>query len=145
MTTDTEQPHSSRRDLLAIAIAVVSVLGLGVAGYLAYVHYSGSEIACSIAHGCEKVQKSDYAKFLGIPLPVLGLFGYLSILVSLLLRSEIGKMLTAFLSLFGFGFSLYLTYLELFVIDAICQWCVTSAVLMTVVMVLALIRALRTN
>jgi uncharacterized membrane protein len=74
---------------------------------------------------------------------LLGLAGYLGILASLRVRGERGAVTTARLALVGFGFSLYLTYLELFEIDAICQWCVASAVLMTLLAGLSVARLLR--
>jgi len=128
---------------LSGAIAVLSVLGLGVAGYLTYVHYAGLHPVCVASGGCETVQSSHYAKLAGVPVPVLGLIGYAAILGSLLVRGDIGRMATAGFAIVGFGFSLYLTYLELFVIKAICQWCVASAVLMTGLAILAVIRLLR--
>jgi uncharacterized membrane protein len=132
---------SERR--LTGAIIVLSVAGLGVAGYLTYVHYAGLHPVCVASGGCETVQSSHYAKLAGIPVPLLGLIGYASILGSLLVPDDTGRMATAGLAVVGFGFSLYLTYLELFVIKAICQWCVASAVLMTALAILAVIRLLR--
>jgi uncharacterized membrane protein len=114
---------------LAYAIAVLGLIGLGIASYLTYVHYEGLKAVC-FASGCETVQSSRYAKVAGIPVPVLGLVGYVSILGSLLVRGETGLFAGVLIALIGFGFSLYLTYLELFKIHAICQWCVGSAVVM---------------
>lgn len=125
---------------LGIAIAVLGLLGLAVASYLTYVHYAHLEPLCLSSGGCEKVQNSKWADFAGVPVPVLGLVGYITILLSLLVRGDVGRGLTALLSLFGFGFSAYLTYLELFEIRAICQWCVGSAVIMTLIAVLAVVR-----
>jgi uncharacterized membrane protein len=116
---------------LRTAGLVLAVLGVGVAGYLVYVHYANVDPVCNIAHGCHKVQTSDYAKLAGVPVALLGLIGYIIILGALLLRGETARMVAAFTALVGFGFSLYLTYRELFTIDAICQWCVLSAILMT--------------
>jgi uncharacterized membrane protein len=132
---------SDRR--LAYAIGVVALIGLGVASYLTYVHYAGESPACLAGGGgCEKVQSSHYAKLAGIPVSVLGLVGYAAILVSLFVPGETGRFVGALTALIGFGFSLYLTYLELFQIHAICQWCVGSAVLMTMLAVLTVLRLL---
>ena len=81
--------------------------------------------------GCEKVQSSVYSKLAGIPVSVLGLAGYIAILASLFVPGENGRLAGAVFALSGFGFSVYLTYREVFSIKAICQWCVGSAVIMT--------------
>jgi len=131
---------------LRVAALVVALLGVAVAGYLTYVHYADLEPLCAGGgHGCERVQSSSYAKLGGIPVAVLGLAGYVAILVALLLPGERARLAAAALTVSGFGFSAYLTYLELFVIDAICQWCVASAVLLTVLVVLAVWRMLLTQ
>lgn len=119
-----------RPDAPTLIAWLLVVVGLGVAGYLTYVHYEGIAPVCTTG-GCARVQASEYSELLGIPVALLGLIGYVSIGASLLLRGDFGRVTTFFLALVGFMFSAYLTYLELFVIDAICQWCVASAVLMT--------------
>jgi uncharacterized membrane protein len=127
------------------AVIVLSVIGVGIAGYLTWVHYAGLHVVCLAGGGgCEKVQSSDYAKLAGVPVALLGLLGYVGILVSVLaLPDETGRLASAFLALVGFGFSMYLTWAELFRIHAICQWCVASATIMTVLMVLTLVRVVR--
>lgn len=128
---------------LAYAMGFICALGLGVAGYLTYNKIAGGKIACPVGGtGCTIVQKSDYAEFAGIPVPYLGLFGWVTIIISLFVPGEIGRASTALLGVFGFFFSMYLTYLELFVIDAICQWCVANAILMTILAALAVWRLL---
>jgi len=122
---------------------VLALLGVAVAGYLVYVHYADIDPVCNIAHGCHKVQTSQYAKLAGIPVALLGLLGYVAILAALLVPGEPARMVAALTALVGFGFSLYLTYRELFTIDAICQWCVASALLMTGLAVLCTWRLLR--
>jgi len=129
---------------LRIAGAVLALIGLGIATYLTIVHYDGGDPLCLAGgHGCATVQESDYAEMAGLPVPVIGLFGYLTVLLAAALPGDAGRILGLFAAVIGFGFSLYLTYLELFVIDAICQWCVGSAVVMTLTFVVALTRALR--
>src|ERR1700754_3513111 len=123
---------------------VLALIGTGIAGYLTWVHYGHLKIVClSGGGGCEKVQSSSYAELAGVPVAVLGLIGYVAILLSLLLPREESALAAAFLSLVGFGFSAYLTWAELFRIHAICQWCVASASIMTVLTVLTLVWLLR--
>jgi uncharacterized membrane protein len=118
---------------LRIAVAAVALFGLAVAGYLSLEELRDQLPACPAGGGgCATVALSDYSDLAGIPVPYIGLGGYLVILGSPLLRGDPGRLGGAFLALVGFGFSLYLTYLELFVIDAICQYCVASAVTMAV-------------
>jgi len=123
----------------AIAIAVI---GLGIASYLTIVHYTGGTSVCAIAHGCETVQKSDYSKLAGVPVALLGLLGYVGILAALIKDGERGRETAAFLSILGFGFSAWLTYTEIAIIDAICIWCVGSAICMTILAGLTVSRAL---
>jgi uncharacterized membrane protein len=130
---------------LRIAILVVALIGLGIATYLTIVHYSGLKVACLASGSCETVQSSRYAKLAGIPVPVLGLLGYIGILGTLILRGELGRVAGWGLALVGFLFSAYLTYRELFTIKAICQWCVGSAICMTVLLVLTSIRVFRAS
>jgi uncharacterized membrane protein len=127
---------------LTLVVAVLAAIGLGIAGYLTYVHYSDIEPVCTTG-GCAKVQGSDYAALAGAPVALIGLLGYVGILLSLLVPGEAGRAATALLALVGFGYSAYLTYLELSVIDAICQWCVGSAIAMTAIAAVAVARLLR--
>jgi len=130
-------------DRLRLAAIVCSVLGLGVAGYLTYVHYAGISPVCEIAHGCEKVQTSEWSKLAGIPVAVLGLLGYAGILAATLVRGEAALTAAAGIALVGAGFSGYLTYREVFTIDAICIWCVASAALMAALAVITAVRLVR--
>jgi uncharacterized membrane protein len=113
------------------AAVALSVIGIAIASYLVYVHYADVKPICSISHGCETVQKSKYAKLAGVPVALIGLGGYLAILASLFVRSEAGRLAGAGLALVGIGFSAWLTYLEAARIHAWCQWCVGSAIVMT--------------
>ncbi|MCL6438913.1 MAG: vitamin K epoxide reductase family protein [Rubrobacteraceae bacterium] len=129
---------------LRTALVALAVIGLGISAYLTWVHFEGIAPVCAGgSHGCETVQASRYATLAGIPVPLLGLFGYALLFVSVLVRGEGGAYLGLLVTLVGTLFSAYLTYLELFVIHAICQWCVTSAVVMLLSFVLAFIRVWR--
>jgi uncharacterized membrane protein len=121
---------------------VLTLVGIAVAGYLTWVHYEGLSPVCTTG-GCERVQASSYSEIGPIPVALLGLIGYVVILASLAIRGDVGRAATFMLALTGFAFSIYLTYLELFVIDAICQWCVASAVVMTALLAVATVRLLR--
>ena len=120
------------------AIAALAVVGLAISIYLTYVHYAGIEPVCSSISNCERVQTSEYAELVGIPVAVLGIMGYAAILVSLWMRVDV----TALLAYLALAFSAYLTWAEVFKIDAICQWCVASAIITLAIAVLATVRAL---
>ncbi len=127
-----------------LLLALLAVAGLAIAVYLTLVHYEGESPVCLAGgEGCSKVQDSPYAELAGIPVPVIGLGGYLALLAAAATRGDPGRLAGIFVAMVGFGFSLYLTYLELWVIDAICQWCVASAVLMTLALATALWRFVR--
>jgi uncharacterized membrane protein len=130
-------------DRLRLAAIVISAVGIAIAGYLTYVHYAGISPVCEIAHGCEKVQTSEWSEVAGIPVAVLGLLGYAGILAALFVPGETGATAAAGMALVGAGFSAYLTYREVFTIEAICIWCVASAILMTVLAILTVVRLAR--
>ena len=121
----------------------VALAGLGIAGYLTAVHYAGGTPVCAVSHGCATVQQSDYAALAGVPVAVLGLVGYLAILVALARDGEAWRTAGAFLSLAGLGFSIWLTYVELGVLHAVCIWCVGSAICMALLAALTIYRMLK--
>jgi uncharacterized membrane protein len=131
--------------ILRKAMIVLTAVGLCLAAYLTYVHYSGVTPPCSIkGNPCSQVQKSQYSLLIGIPVALIGLLGYIAILGSLLAPDgERARFVTMALILGGFGFSLYLTYRELFTLHKVCEWCVSSAVIMTVLACLSVWRFLR--
>jgi uncharacterized membrane protein len=130
---------------LRITLIVLAVVGLSWASYLTYVHYSGAAPVCSIkGNPCSQVQKSVYSELAGVPVALIGAIGYLVILGSLLASDgERARFATAALTLGGFGFSVYLTYREVFTLRKICEDCVASAVIMTILMCLSVWRFLR--
>jgi uncharacterized membrane protein len=132
------------------AIPILAVMGLGIATYLAYVEISHVEAICGPIGGCNFVQSSPYARILGIPVAVLGVLYYLAIGVlwagqrssarEWANRSVLGLLGLAFI---GTLFSIYLTILEVFVVRAICTWCLSSAVVATVLMLLIVVAVTR--
>jgi len=127
---------------------VIAVLGVALAAYLVYVHYSGARPICSSKGGdtCLKVQTSVWSKVGGVPVSLIGLIGYVGILVSLLApdRDEI-RIATLGMTLIGVCFSGYLTYRELFTLHEICEECATSAVLMALLFIGAVWRFVITD
>jgi uncharacterized membrane protein len=129
-----------------IAIPVLALLGLGVAAYLTYVEVTTADAICGPIGDCNTVQNSPYAKLFGVlPVGILGAVGYIAILIAWVLKrygsgtiSDIAPLALFGMSFFGTLYSIYLTYLELFVIEAVCMWCLTSAVIITLLMLLSL-------
>jgi uncharacterized membrane protein len=121
----------------------LAIAGLGVAIYLTVIHYAGINPACTAGQACIKVQTSQWSKLAGVPVALIGLLGYIAILGSLLVRErEETRLATLGLTLTGFVFSAYLTYRELFSIHAVCEWCASSAVILTVLLACAVTRYL---
>ena len=129
------------------AIALLALVGLFVALYL-WLHALGfgGAIKCGASGGCEVVQTSQWAVFLGLPVAFYGVAGYFGLLAVAILSLRPAALperkwsvLLAGLASAGFLFTVYLTYLELFVIHAICRWCVGSAVIITLIWIVSLL------
>lgn len=124
----------------------LAVAGMFVAGYLAYVETLAVPAICGPVGDCNAVQQSEYAKLFGIlPIGVLGLGGYALLLGLWFWEQRGGEQAARRAALLIFGlatagtlFSLYLTYLEPFVIGAVCMWCLSSAVIITLLMLASL-------
>ena len=139
-------PRASARAVerrLRVAIGALCLIGIGIGGYLTFVHYADLRVLCVSGGGCETVQSSRYAQLAGVPVAALGLAGYIAILLSVATRRDIGRLAGFGLALVGCLFSAYLTYREIFTIKAICQWCLASALLMTLLAILTTIRVVR--
>jgi uncharacterized membrane protein len=125
---------------------VLVSIGIGIAGYLFYVESNQVTAVCGPVGDCNSVQQSQYAMLFGVmPIAGLGLLGYFAILAGwLLTRFNLGSLSDmAAISVFGFAligtlFSIYLTFLEPFVIGATCAWCLSSAAIMTLILWLAI-------
>jgi uncharacterized membrane protein len=121
-------------------LGALAAVGLLISTYLTWVHYMGVVPVCiGGSGGCETVQSSSYATILGVPVAVVGLVGYSGLLFSASLRGEVGVYLGFLGALVGTLFSAFLTYLEVFVIHAICEWCVASAAVMVAALICAAI------
>src|ERR1700749_154585 len=122
-------------------MVLIAVLGLALASYLVYVHYSGTPPACTAGDACLKVQTSVYSKLAGVPVALIGLIGYIGIFLSLLVpdRDEV-RLATLAMTVIGVCFSGYLTYREVFTLKTICEECATSAVLMLILFLCAATR-----
>ena len=130
-------------DALRRAAAVLALLGIGVATYITIADASsGSPVCLAGGHGCETVANSKYSHLAGINVAVLGIGAYVALFAAALLKGDAARFASLAVATVGFGFSVYLTYLELFVIDAVCQWCVASAVVMTLLFAVNSARAL---
>jgi uncharacterized membrane protein len=122
-------------------IPVLAVIGMGVALYLSYIEITKTEAICGPVGNCNSVQESPYARLFGIlPIGVMGIFGYIAILGAWLIKKfgpqSLNKTFTLMIwgfSWFGILFSIYLTFLEPFVIGATCAWCITSAIVITLI------------
>jgi len=127
-------------------VPILCVFGFGVAGYLAYVETAQVAAVCGPVGDCNTVQQSEYARLFGIlPIGVMGLAGYAAILLAWLNTrfakeqiADLAALAMFAMSVFGVFFSIYLTFLEPFVIGATCAWCLTSAVLITALMLASL-------
>jgi uncharacterized membrane protein len=126
-----------------ILIPILSVIGLGVAIYLTFIETTNAKAVCGPVGDCNAVQASPFAKLFGVlPVGLLGAAGYIGILIAWFLgRTGRGGRLVPVaifgMALFGVLFSIYLTYIELYVIHAVCIWCLSSAVIMALVLILS--------
>jgi uncharacterized membrane protein len=123
------------------AVAFAAALGIGVAAYVAISESGGgSPICLAGGHGCATVAKSSYSHVAGVNIAIFGVGGYCLLLASAFFASDVARFGGFIVSLGGFGYSVFLTYIELFKIEAVCQWCVASAVLMTIIFLLSATR-----
>jgi uncharacterized membrane protein len=141
-----KRPGNRLTGIATWSILVLCLLGLGVAGYLSYVETTHVDAYCGLVGDCNTVQQSEYAHIFGVlPIGILGVIGYLLILAALAgMHFKKGKwadyasLALLLLTTFATLFSIYLTFLEPFVIGATCLWCLTSAVISTILMLLSI-------
>ncbi|MBP9676943.1 MAG: vitamin K epoxide reductase family protein [Anaerolineaceae bacterium] len=139
--------QNNRRETSLIIIQIAALIGFLDSLYLTYIKVFNAPIYCTPGLGdCDVVNASRYSILFGIPLAVYGMIGFgLVFLITLLDKehtfiAEYQNLMLFGISFAGFLFSLYLTYLEAFVIRAFCQWCVLSAIAMTVIFITTIVR-----
>lgn len=124
-------------------IIVLSFIGLLDATYLTVSHYSGAQLSCSLTTGCNTVTTSVYSEILGFPVALLGLIFYFTVLFASLLYFDLKKptllKIIAPLAAAAFLSSVYFMYIQFFVLKALCQYCILSALLSTAIFILSLI------
>jgi len=123
-----------------IAAAILAVIGIGVTAYLVWERYHGNAPVCALGGGCLTVQRSEWSTVAGVPVAWMGLVAYVGLLVCALVPRQWAALGSLFITILGVMLSAYLTYLELFQIKAICEYCVTSAIVVTLLLVLSIIR-----
>jgi uncharacterized membrane protein len=129
---------------LRAGAAALSTLGIGIAGYLTYIHFAALEPVCvGGGGGCALVQASDQSELAGVPVALCGLLAYVVVLGASLLAGEAARTVGALTALIGFGFSVYLTIESITAIEATCQWCLASLGVMTLLAVVSSARLLR--
>src|SRR5574337_1889804 len=146
----TDEPEAPRGWLWTPAL--LSALGVLVSGYLSVKRFTGGSLVCSRWAQCDVVNNSVYAKIYGIPVAFIGLAGDLVLLGLALAALQTWDpshrrllVISFVLALGGAGFSAYLTYLELYVIKALCNWCMTSAILITLLAIVGGVNLRRAN
>ncbi|MCK4741931.1 MAG: vitamin K epoxide reductase family protein, partial [Anaerolineales bacterium] len=140
-----DQKKTKARTNLHWVVPLLALVGLVVAGYLAFVESTGSEAVCGPVGDCNTVQQSEYAFLFGvISVGLLGTLSYIAILSAWLIDrwgseqlADLAKIAIFLMAFIGTFFSIYLTFLEPFVIGATCAWCLTSAVVITALMLLS--------
>jgi len=124
-------------------------LGLLVSIYMTVYKLTDNSSMCVGNHGCDIVNHSRYADVNGVPVAAIGIVGYTAILTALLLEPRTrffgrnGTMLVFGMALTGFLFTVWLIYVEISLIKALCPFCITSQISMTIIFILAIIRLLR--
>ena len=128
---------------LLLGVVLLGVLGMAVAGYLTYVHYNEDALVCTVG-GCETVQQSDYSTMLGVPIALFGLLMFLTVTMLAVARlsgrsplpTDLATMAAWTLLLTSLLYYAYLTYIEIWELEAVCQWCVISSILALLMFVL---------
>ncbi len=134
-------------NIISYLILILAILGFIDATYLTVEFFSGGNVVCGLIEGCEQVLSSDYSSMFGIPLSLIGVIYYIiiSIFAFIFSVNRDVKILKTILLITSLGFiaSIYFVYLQLFVINAICIYCVTSAIITTTLLILSIVSVRR--
>jgi uncharacterized membrane protein len=122
---------------LRLGVAVLALIGAGIAGYLTYTHFKGTVPVC-LTSGCEVVQRSRWSKMFGIPVALLGLLAYLSIVATTTVRHPLAKQAGATMAVTALGFNAYLLYVQAYDIGRYCTWCVSNEIVSAILAPVAL-------
>ena len=138
-----ESKNADKIQILPLVAALVAIAGMIDAIYLTVHHYTGEKVPCSVTGGCETVLSSLYSEIGGIPLALFGALAYFTVF-SLATLSAFGddrmwKILSVVVALMAV-FSLWLLYLQAFVLGAFCQFCLLSAGTTFTLLLLVIIR-----
>jgi uncharacterized membrane protein len=144
-TSDTTSHAKRRIDWRLWLKRLFALAGMGISAYLTWAHLAHQSVVCGQSLGCDIVQQSVYSEVAGVPVALLGLIAYTTLFLLTLLPGRVPQPLDDYIPLAIFGISLigvlysaYLTYLELFVLYAMCRWCLTSAIIITAIFLLSL-------
>ena len=155
-TVDSAAPNSKTapgRDVLRLLSLILVIVGLAISGYLSYVKLTEVPLVCvanSDVFNCEVVQNSAYSRIAGIPVAWLGFATYIALFALLLLENRIeflkqnGILVIFGITLFAWLYSMYLVYLQLFVLKALCPWCLGHETAMTLLFIVACLRLRKT-
>ena len=134
---------------LLLFFPVLGAAGFADATYLTVKHFLGTPLPCSIIKGCEQVTTSQFATIYGIPVALLGSLYYLTILVLAVIyfdsRKPAALKLLAYLTPIGFLASLWFVYLQIFIIGAICLYCMVSATTSTLLFIFGITHLIKTR
>jgi len=138
---DNSSKNSSKLNKIYFIFPIFALIGFIDSVYLAAKYYSGN-ISCSLISGCQEVLSSPYSEIAGVPVALLGALYYLFILIAIMLYIDSqNKWALKIVSVFptiGFLFSIWLTYLQAYVIKSFCQYCILSALTSTILFILSI-------
>jgi uncharacterized membrane protein len=133
----------SDRVLRAVLVGL-SLAGAFVSAYVLVARWTSAGLLCSTG-GCETVQSSEYSELLGVPVAGFGIVGYLVIAAAALGRGPLARAIAGAVALGAAAFGGYLLVIQLVVIDAVCDWCLATDAITSLVAIVAVVRLLRAD